>query len=276
MNLCHICFLCDVTSSMGVYIERVKNDIIDFALNLRQDNHHIEFEFAFVGYRDWCDVEHFVILDFTSNEIIFENFVSKVKGIGGGDPPEDVLGGIKQSLSCKWNQNARLHVLFHILDSPPHNKKYYDDIKWKWNDDYPNGHPADPSHEYLMEQLTKNEIVYLISRNIAQVWMVQKMVDVFTQSKHDLQIIDIQDIKSLLWKLQEKISKLLLQKANEKNEEEKKEEDEEEEEKEGVIPQIIIQNMKLEQIKQKKTIFNICKYRFWYRWYRCSLLYTKL
>ncbi|CAB4402147.1 unnamed protein product [Rhizophagus irregularis] len=49
---------------------------------------------------------------------------------GGGDTPEDVLGGLNEAITkMNWKNGTR--VLLHIGDSPPHGKKFIDMI-----DDY--------------------------------------------------------------------------------------------------------------------------------------------
>merc|ERR1719399_243326 len=98
---------------------------------------------AFVGYKDWCDGDdHFEVLDFTTDISAFEAFVGKITATGGGDWPEDVLGGLWTALQrLSWNDaNAGTRVLIHMADAPPHGRHFHNS---RGRDDYPDGHPND-------------------------------------------------------------------------------------------------------------------------------------
>jgi hypothetical protein len=96
---------------------------------------NLKVRVCFVGYRDHCDTERFTILEFTDDIEKVKSFISSVKAVGGGDFPEDVVGGQRKCLDLKWSKESSKQV-FHIFDAPCHGKKYCDG----W-DSYPNGCP---------------------------------------------------------------------------------------------------------------------------------------
>jgi hypothetical protein len=57
---------------------------------------------CFIGYRDHCDKNRFSIYDFSNDLDKVKNFISGVNASGGGDTPEDVVGGLKKCLDQNW------------------------------------------------------------------------------------------------------------------------------------------------------------------------------
>ena len=72
---------------------------------------------------------------------------------GGGDGPEDVVGGMNEVLKMSWNASTR--VLIHITDAPCHGTSYH-----SMHDDFPQGDPSGVSPESLVEKLIKNRTHY--------------------------------------------------------------------------------------------------------------------
>ncbi len=118
-----LCFLVDVTGSMSPYIAGVRdsiNDIVDDLLNSSLSENAVEdLRIAFVGYRDFGDGEkQFTLFPFTDNVADFRDFVAATQASGGANVPEDVCGGLDESLKLEWGSPARTRLIFHIADAP--------------------------------------------------------------------------------------------------------------------------------------------------------------
>jgi len=98
---------------------------------------------------------HFETLNFTKSVSIFKDFVASICAKGGGDFPEDVIGGLNKAITLPWPQRSGTRIIFHLADAPPHGKGRFHDGRHR--DDYPNGHPRDrPIQEIFLEMRTKN------------------------------------------------------------------------------------------------------------------------
>jgi hypothetical protein len=150
-----LCFLVDTTGSMSSHIEGVKTQINDIVRAIHRTGCGVE-GVAFVGYKDWCDgQDHFEVFDFSSHIVNFQSFIGRIRATGGGDDPEDVLGGIDRALSLSWPASSGCRVLFHIADAPPHGRQFTD-----MHDDYPSGHASDSDPKVLFARLKKLDIQY--------------------------------------------------------------------------------------------------------------------
>ncbi|PKC69631.1 hypothetical protein RhiirA1_415372 [Rhizophagus irregularis] len=150
-----LCFVMDCTGSMGSYIEGVKNSIkkvVDYMANMEPA---IRIRIGFCGYRDHCDGSNRLqIFDFTNSPENFKNSLSGVSASGGGDTPEDVLGGLDAAVSrMTWRNDIR--VLLHIGDCPPHGRRFtYTD------DNYPDGDPNGLTAEGVLGEMQSAKISY--------------------------------------------------------------------------------------------------------------------
>jgi hypothetical protein len=100
---------------------------------------------------------HFETLNFTKSVSIFKDFVASICAKGGGDFPEDVIGGLNKAVTLPWPQPSGTRIIFHLADAPPHGKHgkhiFHDS---RHRDDYPNGHPRDrPIQDIFLEMRTK-------------------------------------------------------------------------------------------------------------------------
>ncbi|CAG8750835.1 5667_t:CDS:2, partial [Funneliformis mosseae] len=131
-----LCFVMDCTSSMGGHINAAKVCILNVAKHMEKMKPSVKIRFGFCGYRDYCDgANRLQIFPFTESYVQFENDLSGVSALGGGDTPEDVLGGLNVAVNqMSWRNEAR--IIFHIGDCPPHGRRYKN-----IDDDYPNGDP---------------------------------------------------------------------------------------------------------------------------------------
>jgi len=118
-----LCFLVDITASMGVWIDATRNKIKDIVDQVQKQT-GFQARVGFVGYRDFGDSPQFEATDFTTD---IESFLSFLKGVlpkGGGDIPEDVCGGLQKCLEQNWSSGVR--VLIHFADAPGHGHLYHD------------------------------------------------------------------------------------------------------------------------------------------------------
>ncbi|KAL1907738.1 hypothetical protein Sste5344_006365 [Sporothrix stenoceras] len=80
-----------------------------------------------VSYKDHGDTEgeHVECFDFTINPDKVFRFVKKLSASGGGgDAPEDALGGLNAALNMEWERQTR--CIIHITDAPCHGRALYD------------------------------------------------------------------------------------------------------------------------------------------------------
>ena len=83
-----LCIMMDITGSMGGPIKLAK-DTMALVVEQCRDKFNLEVRVAFVGYRDFCDQERFVVKDFVGGESVDE-VIQTLRGCnasGGGDAP---------------------------------------------------------------------------------------------------------------------------------------------------------------------------------------------
>jgi hypothetical protein len=147
-----VCFAMDCTGSMQQWIDAAKDQILTMAdsiranLNSRDDTCILRF--AFVAYRDFCDVNRIESVDFTTDLGKVKSFIQSQKASGGGDHPEDLLGGLNRALTLKWNAENRFIVL--CADAPCHGTRF---SGVNSGDDYPGGNPDGLTSEVLLRQI---------------------------------------------------------------------------------------------------------------------------
>ena len=126
------------------------------------------------NYEFFCllGVNHFEILPFTKFVTDFKNFVAAIRATGGGDLPEDVLGGLQKAISLTWPQQSGVRIIFHLGDAPPHGKATYHNH----SDTYANGHPSDPPLKELFGEMCRKELTYFFGRINGE---CDKMISVF-------------------------------------------------------------------------------------------------
>ena len=118
-----IAFLVDCTGSMGSYIAETKKDIEQIVSSIKETFEN-KVQVAFVGYRDHSDGHKRIeCLQFTEDITEFRAFVSGITAGGGGDTPEDVLGGIEAAVNLGWSSKNK--VLFHVGDAPQHGPRFH-------------------------------------------------------------------------------------------------------------------------------------------------------
>ncbi|KAF5024848.1 hypothetical protein F66182_3087 [Fusarium sp. NRRL 66182] len=112
-------FLMDTTGSMGSYIDAAKDQVKRIMQDLTEAFYEdAEVRIAVVGYKDHGDQPNIQFIDFTTDVDKVRSFIDKLRATGGGDTPEDVLGGIQKAINASWKNQTRCVV--HIADAPPH------------------------------------------------------------------------------------------------------------------------------------------------------------
>jgi hypothetical protein len=151
-----LCFLVDCTGSMGSYIEAVKNNVKQLRDDLVEQYKGCDIRFAFVRYTDY-DVasNRTTFINFTKDQATFYQFVSGISANGGGDGPEDIMGGLKVALNNLSWRPAGSRVLVHIADCPCHGTMYHN-----MPDNYPNGDREGITHEQMMANVKDREVDY--------------------------------------------------------------------------------------------------------------------
>ena len=118
-----VAFVVDCTSSMAIWIQAVKDKVLDVVAGIKRENDVGEVRVAFVGYRDYFDAERFVTVDFTQDVAAFRQEIQHVTAVGGGDIPEDMAGGLHKALQLTWK--ARTRSLILIADAPCHGREFH-------------------------------------------------------------------------------------------------------------------------------------------------------
>lgn len=184
-----LCFLLDTTGSMGSYITGVKDQILEIVSQVTLSGCEIS-GISFVGYKDWCDGDnHFEILPFTKDFAAFGCFVKSINPTGGGDFPEDVLGGIEKAIGLVWPEGSLTRIIFHMGDAPPHGKgKYHDHT-----DQFPGGHSRDPKLSDLFRNMAQKNIIYTFGKINRE---CDKMLSIFEKTENYGKKIDVSDTKT--------------------------------------------------------------------------------
>ena len=106
-KLLELGLLLDCTGSMASWIARAKTTLQELIENVVAScDGNLDVRVCFVGYRDHCDAQRFTIQEFSKDVQEVKNFISKVTATGGGDFPEDVVGGLRKCLDQTWSPHS--------------------------------------------------------------------------------------------------------------------------------------------------------------------------
>ena len=120
-NTVDIAFVVDATGSMSDEIDFLKLELEDVVRNTFVQHPDLDLRVGSVFYRDKGDEYLTRQIDFQTDLLKVLNFIKLQRAGGGGDTPESVDEALKMALdSLHWNETARSHILFLILDAPPH------------------------------------------------------------------------------------------------------------------------------------------------------------
>ena len=145
-----VCFMLDLTGSMGPWIHQCRQHVAGIIHALRDELAVSSVRVAFVGYRDWAERG--------SGRVVTVNFVplaevdavitalSREQASGGGDAPEDVISAFEAATALSWRGDVRVAVF--IADAPAHGwmgGARHDDGLGCGSDDFPSGMCPDQS-----------------------------------------------------------------------------------------------------------------------------------
>ena len=125
VNLVDIAYLIDGTGSMGYEINAATKHVIRIFQDLKKTYKDYDFRFGSVFYRDKIDSpgdkdEYFPL---TNNMEDLKNKISKIEPYGGGDIPEDWVGGYDLALNkMEWRNGIKL--IIHIADAGAHGREF--------------------------------------------------------------------------------------------------------------------------------------------------------
>lgn len=188
-------FIMDLTGSMGPFIEKAKENVINIINRIVIECPGIDVYLSFIGYRDVGDISEgdYTIIDFTKNHYQFQNTIKGVTAHGGnGDWPEDMAWGFERALDKSWKNDARFAVL--LGDTPCHGNKYHD-----LNDFHPNGVPGRKNIEESIKELAERNIS-LFCMEITN--LTKKMFQIFgniysNYNNVDFQVVSLTDPEEL-------------------------------------------------------------------------------
>jgi hypothetical protein len=155
-------FLIDTTGSMAGHINAAKEQVNSIVKDIRKAFlGEADVRVAVVGYKDHADWPNVQFLDFTEDADRVRAFLASLTASGGGDAPEDVLGGLSQALNASWSQQTR--CIIHIADAPPHGHVLQNHPE---SDDYPiaGTEPHRLTHGPLLKQMIELSINYALLR----------------------------------------------------------------------------------------------------------------
>ncbi|KAF2028257.1 hypothetical protein EK21DRAFT_70096 [Setomelanomma holmii] len=163
-------FLIDTTGSMYSYIDAAKKQVLDIVNDIEATFlNDVDVRIAVVSYKDHGDFNHLAFIDFTKSVRDVRAFIERLTASGGGDAPEDVLGGLQKALSLSWDQQTR--CIIHIADAPAHGNL----LNNCTDDQYPV--PGSEAHHLTHEPLLKD----MISKNINYTFLrILNLTDMMT------------------------------------------------------------------------------------------------
>ncbi|CAG8520005.1 17860_t:CDS:1 [Funneliformis caledonium] len=177
----------DCTGSMACHIDAAKNCILNVAKYMEDMKPSIKIRVGFCGYRDYCDgADRLLIFPFTDSCMNLENDLSTVLAMGGGDIPEDVLGGLDAAVNQMTWQN-KIRVLFHVGDAPPHGRRFT-----SMTEDYPEGDPNHLTAENVLEKMQSENIFYFFGKINN---LTEKMVNIFHSIIGDFSVFDLEIVE---------------------------------------------------------------------------------
>ncbi|KAI1699718.1 alpha-kinase family domain-containing protein [Ditylenchus destructor] len=196
-----LCFLVDVTGSMGDHIDGVRDYIFKIVEKLTATGPDViakEVSLAFVGYRDFGYENQFELLPFTENVEDFRQFCSEIKTLYSShrDAPEDVFGGLEKAIcDLSWSDSMCTKIIFHIADQPCHGEKYHNS-DYPWPDLYPDGDSYDFTPEDLFDDLREMGIQYHFGKITSY---TDKMIELFSEAMgSEIEVFDIKEIEKLV------------------------------------------------------------------------------
>jgi Mg-chelatase subunit ChlD len=185
-------FIMDITNSMDYYLDQVKEDILKMIETIQKECGGVIIYLGFVGYRDFNDLdlgEEYINLEFTTDYESIRSNIEYVTAHGGGDIPEDLLGGLELGINKDWKGKTRFSII--VTDSPCHGKKYHD-LTGDNEDNYPDGDREDPDNptkrnieEYIKQFAQKDISLFCLKINDTTDKMFKIFEGVYNKNKNE-------------------------------------------------------------------------------------------
>lgn len=127
-------YLIDTTASMNCYLKGIKNFVRKMTWDIEKclskfilDEIDV-LKVGIVTYKDHDDEDNTYLtnikIDLTGNLKEVNSIILGLDCGGGKDEPEAVLDGLNTAVNNISWRNESIKFIFHILDAPPHGKKY--------------------------------------------------------------------------------------------------------------------------------------------------------
>jgi len=148
-------------------------EVIDKTVNTFYD-YDIDIKVGFVGYRDVTDRERYKIIPWMDCMDIasFTDQLKDCECTGGGDTPEDVLGGMDQALKQLFDipnggvsslhadpSTRNIPVVFHLGDAPHHGP-----IFSRCGDSHPDLQDSPRPYTEILDDFAANKIDYYFTQ----------------------------------------------------------------------------------------------------------------
>ena len=214
-----IVYLIDATASMGSEIKAAKDNVIKIFEELKKEYKDFNYNFRFgaVFYRDKIDepTDENEYFQFTSNIKELEKNIENVTESGGGDIPEDWVGGYDMALNkMEWRDGIKL--IIHIADAGAHGTEF--SIKDKKHDDQ--GPLLYPKIEECVKR-NINIIGFKISdkpsqsfKKISEIYNDHKMYNMSHDNGQFIEVYDFVRVENNQKAVSENFHKLVMKAAN--------------------------------------------------------------
>jgi hypothetical protein len=148
-----LCFVIDITASMGEFIERSKKSILKITENVKKYLTKIgsninSLKIGVVGYRDHMNVPVTLNSNFSTPDQAMK-FLESLETEGNNDNHEATVDGLYEALTLSWRKETE-KLLFLVLDYPPHGKEF-----GSYGDNSPNGCSCGRKISTMLESLDK-------------------------------------------------------------------------------------------------------------------------
>merc|ERR1719510_322686 len=149
-------FLMDCTGSMGSYIAKGKESIMNIVEKVKSSE-KADVRFCYIAYRDHPPQDNTLVTkvhDFTTNPRDMRSYLSLYQASGGGDGPECVTEALHDSLNLNYRKDA-IKIAVLIADAPPHGLGCS-------GDGFPNGNPNGYDPVKIAKEMAERGIILYV------------------------------------------------------------------------------------------------------------------
>eukprot|EP00826_Nyctotherus_ovalis_P016740 TRINITY_DN14862_c0_g1_i4.p1 TRINITY_DN14862_c0_g1~~TRINITY_DN14862_c0_g1_i4.p1 ORF type:complete len:648 (-),score=147.31 TRINITY_DN14862_c0_g1_i4:81-2024(-) len=184
-----VCFICDITGDMDVYIDRFKKAMSTLIQGITEKIKS-QPRVAFIGFRDIDDGENQIVKhDFTLDIEELKKFINNIKCSGGYDICEDLVRPLTEALDLDWRSD--LLYVYLLIEAPTHGRSYHTS---EYTDCY-KGEDKKKMIEKLACHYRKNKINLIILRCNSSVDItIEKIREYYESPKNKLAVIDLSDV----------------------------------------------------------------------------------